>query len=191
MILNTAANARRNVGPMIGRAIARLAAGGGRGARIRISGLPAPDAHTFRAMSEPLTATLTASRSEPPAVPHRLRHWFIAHFAASVLFGLPLFFFPGFCLHLFGWTEVDAALSRTVAAAMLAIGTQSMLSRSAGLEVFRALVTLNALWSVTSTIGLVYSVLVGAAPEAAGLFAAGFAIFSVVWIRYRAALRQR
>lgn len=121
----------------------------------------------------------------PPAasdsVAPSLRHWLIAHFVVSALLGVPLFLFPGFSLHLLGWVEVDGALSRIVAAAMVASGVTSWRWRNEGARVLRALLTLNGVWSGLSALGIGYGVWTGAAPLAALLVAGGFAVFALAW----------
>jgi hypothetical protein len=55
-------------------------------------------------------------------VPPSARTWFVIHFVADVLFAVPLFFFPETTLSLLGWTDVDPAATRLVAAALFGIG---------------------------------------------------------------------
>lgn len=123
-------------------------------------------------------------------VPVGLRHWFVAHFCVDVLFAVPLFFFPEFFLHLFGWVQIDAALTRVVAAALFGIGIQSLLAREEGADVFRAMLNLKIIWSALAAIGIGYGVLTGTAPLAATMFAFVFAGFCGVWLKYRLGLRR-
>ena len=120
-------------------------------------------------------------------VPAGLRKWFVAHFVADVAVGVPLFIAPRLLLGWFGWTEVDPAMSRVVAAALLGIGVQSLLARGESREVFRAMLTLKVIWSTAAIAGIALSLLQGAPPMAA-VFLGVFVVFSAVWWRYRLAL---
>jgi len=111
----------------------------------------------------------------------------VAHFVADVAVGVPLFIAPRLLLGWFGWTEVDPAMSRVVAAALLGIGVQSLLARGESREVFRAMLTLKVIWSTAAIAGIALSLLQGAPPMAA-VFLGVFVVFSAVWWRYRLAL---
>lgn len=126
----------------------------------------------------------SAAMSDRP-MPAGLRLWFVAHFVADMVFAIPLFFFPEFLLHLFGWVHVDGALARIAAAALFGIGIQSLLGKDEGPEVFRAMLTLKVIWSSTATVGIAWAAAAGTAPQAAWLFAGVFGVFCVVWTRYR------
>ena len=66
-------------------------------------------------------------------VPRNLRRWFVIHFVADILFAIPLLLIPETILPFFGWTVVDPITSRLVGAALLGIGTESLLGRNASL----------------------------------------------------------
>src|SRR4051812_39745296 len=122
-------------------------------------------------------------------VPLSLRRWFLVHFVVDVVVGVPLFVAPGRILPLFGWTAFDAASARLVAAALLAIGTQSFFARNAGLETFKTLLNLKLLWSYAAIVGLVLSIGEGAPPAVWGPLSA-FIAFSGVWTHYRIRIKQ-
>ena len=124
-----------------------------------------------------------------PEIPNALRRWFVVHCVADWLFAVPLFFAPEAFLGALGWTVVDPATSRAVAAALVGIGTQSYLDRNAGVEVYRTMLSLKVLWSATACIGLAWTALSGGPPMAWGLFAV-FLAFHVLWARYAWALRR-
>ena len=63
-------------------------------------------------------------------IPRGLKLWFIVHFVADVAFAIPLFVLPRRFLTLLGWTAVDPITTRMVAAALLGIGIESLLSRN-------------------------------------------------------------
>lgn len=122
-------------------------------------------------------------------VPKALRGWFVLHFVADWLFALPLFFAPTQFLGALGWTEVDPATARLVAAALIGIGTQSLLGRHGSLDTYRAMLNLKILWSASATLGLAWSALEGG-PVMLWGFVGVFAAFNAVWLYWRAALRR-
>jgi hypothetical protein len=121
-------------------------------------------------------------------IPKGLRNWFLIHFIADYLFGLPLLIAPVWTMTLFGWTTVDPATTRLVGAALLGIGGESLLSRNASLETYRALLNLKVIWSLSAILGIGLSLIEGAPPMGWG-FLAIFATFSAIWIYYRYQLR--
>ena len=123
-------------------------------------------------------------------VPPSLRAWFVVHFAADMLFALPLFFAPRLFLEMFGWTEVDPVTARLVAAALFGIGIQSLLARNETADAFRAMLGLKIIWSMTAVAGLIWSALSGG-PAMTWVFVVIFAAFSGVWWYYRLILSRR
>jgi hypothetical protein len=122
-------------------------------------------------------------------VSRSLRRWFVVHFWADILFAVPLFFAPVWFLGLLGWPAVDPIATRLVAAALFGIGIQSLLGRSEDAATFRALLNLKIIWSSAATLGIVWSQLEGG-PPLGWAFAAIFAAFNALWVRYRLALRE-
>lgn len=124
------------------------------------------------------------------AVPGSLRTWFVIHFAADMLFALPLLFAPQALLGSLGWATYDPLTSRLVGAALMGIGLESLLGRNASAETFRAMLDLKIIWSS----GAIYAIAVAlyeGAPAAGWVFLAIFAIFWVVWVSYRLRLAGR
>jgi hypothetical protein len=122
-------------------------------------------------------------------VPSALRKWFVVHFWADILVALPLFVAPRWSLGLLGWPAVDPIATRLVAAALFGIGIQSLLGRAEDAPTFRALLNLKIIWSASATVGIVWSQLQGG-PILGWAFAAIFAAFNALWVRYRLALRE-
>lgn len=114
-------------------------------------------------------------------VPRALRTWFVIHFAADILFAVPLLFFPELFLGLFGWTTVDPVTTRLVGAALVGIGGESLLGRSAELSVYRTMLRLKILWSLAAVLGFILSIAHGA-PWGTWLFLGIFASFSLLWM---------
>lgn len=123
-------------------------------------------------------------------VPSSLRSWFVFHFWADVAFALPLFCAPRWTLTLLGWPTVDPIATRLVAAALFGIGIQSLLGRGEDAATFRALLNLKIIWSAAATVGIVWSLLEGG-PPLGWAFAAIFAAFNALWVRYRFAPAMR
>ena len=76
--------------------------------------------------------------------PSALRTWFVAHFAVDWAVGIPLLVAPESLLRFFGWHEIDPIATRLFAAALLAIGGQSLLGRNGSVNEFRAMLNLKA-----------------------------------------------
>jgi len=122
------------------------------------------------------------------SVPNGLRTWFVIHFAADVLFGIPLLFFPRLLLQLIGWQTYDPITARLVGAALMGIGIESLLCRNASVETFRAMLNLKVVWASSALIAIGIGIVEGAAPSA-WLFLAIFFVFWCVWVYYRMSLR--
>jgi len=120
-------------------------------------------------------------------VPPSLRRWFVIHFVVDVVVAAPLFVAPRAILTALGWSEVDPAMSRVVAAALFGIGIQSFLGRNEPREVFRAMLDLKLIWSGAAVAGIAASIAQGA-PAVAWIFLATFVAFFGLWLRYRVAL---
>lgn len=118
------------------------------------------------------------------SVPQSLRAWFMIHFVADVVFAIPLFFAPVWFLSSLGFTVIDPVATRMVAAALVGIGTISLLVKNQTIEVFRALLSLKILWSATAIMGLSLSLAEGAPRSVWGLLII-FAGFCGLWSFYR------
>lgn len=127
--------------------------------------------------------------SDPGLIPPSLRTWFRVHFVLDVACAIPLLFFPGRALGLLGWTTVDPVASRLCGAALLGIGTASLMVHRHGVAGYRALLGLKVVWSLAA----VFAVLAGigdGAPQAAWAFLSIFIVFAGVWTSYAIRLRQ-
>lgn len=142
----------------------------------------------------PLNPSPLAQDSPPalnPDVPPALRVWFVIHFAADILFALPLLVMPEAFLHALGWQVVDPFTARIAAAALLGVGIESLLGRNAGRESFRTMLNLKIIWSLMCVVGIAVSLLQGAQgrPPMAWGFLAVFVAFNVLWTSWRLRLR--
>jgi hypothetical protein len=91
---------------------------------------------------------------------------------------------PVTTLELFGWETIDPVATRLAAAALLAIGGESLRMRHASLETYRAMLDLKLIWSAAAMLGLGWSGLTGA-PPAVWVFLAIFTAFFLLWANYR------
>ena len=121
-------------------------------------------------------------------VPNSLRSWFVIHFVADMLIGIPLLFFPEAVLPLLGWGTVDPIATRVVGAALMGIGIESLLGRNASVEVFRAMLNLKVIWSSSAILGIGLGIWRGG-PQVGWLFMGIFVIFWVIWLYYWRRLR--
>lgn len=117
-------------------------------------------------------------------VPSSLRTWFVVHFVADVLFGLPLLLFPIWTMMLFGWSIVDPMTARLVGAALMGIGIESFLGRKNSSESFQTMLRLKIIWSLSANLGIALTIFQGA-PPAAWLIQIIFVTFSGIWIYYK------
>ncbi len=117
-------------------------------------------------------------------VPSSLRVWFVIHFALDLLFAVPLLVAPQLMLAFFGWRTIDPLASRLVGAALMGIGGESFLGRNGGAEVYRAMLNLKIIWSLTAAIGIGLSLSAGGPAWGWGVLGI-FGAFCILWIYYR------
>ena len=124
-----------------------------------------------------------------PAVPVALRRWFVAHFAADWLVGVPLFLAPEAILKFFGWHPVDPIATRLFAAALLGIGGQSWLGRGGGVAEFRGMLNLKIIWAAAASLGLLIGAVTGG-PILVWLGLGVFLAFLALWVFWRIRLQE-
>jgi thiol:disulfide interchange protein len=122
------------------------------------------------------------------SVPPGLRIWFVVHFVADMLFGIPLLFFPRWLLPLLGWTTYDPLTSRLVGAALMGIGLESLFGRNSAKETFHAMLNLKIIWA-SSAIFAIAAALFDGAPLIAWAFLGIFVLFWFVWVYYRVKIK--
>src|SRR2546427_10130974 len=116
--------------------------------------------------------------------PSALRRWFAFHFAVDWAAGVPLLAAPESLLRFFGWHEIDPIATRLFAAALLAIGGQSLLGRNGLVNEFRAMLNLKLIWAAAAVIALGIGALSGG-PALTWLGLAVFVGFFGVWLYWR------
>lgn len=116
-------------------------------------------------------------------VPGKLKVWFIVHFALDISFAIPLLLVPIQFLTLLGWKTIDPIASRLVAAALLAIGTESLVSRNSSLDSYKTMLTLKIIWSSVAIAALLLGLLNGGFDNVyIGVSILSiFVIFNIVW----------
>src|SRR3989344_381070 len=112
-----------------------------------------------------------------------LKTWFIIHFIVDYLFGIPLLFAPQWTLTLFGFQTAELLTPRLVGAALIGIGGISLIARNESKEVYRSLLLLKILWSISAIIAIVLT-LTEEAPASAWVILTIFVFFSGLWCYY-------
>lgn len=116
-------------------------------------------------------------------IPESLRSWFLIHFIVDYIVATPLFLWPVQTLAILGLEGADPFMPRLVAAALFAIGGISFLVRNASRDVYRHLLTLKIIWSVTAIIGILFSY-IQTGNFTLLIVAFVFGMFSIVWMYY-------
>lgn len=116
-------------------------------------------------------------------VPRSLRIWFVIHFIADMVFGIPLLLAPAKTLALFGLETAETLTARLVGAALIGIGGNSFVMRKKSAEQFKPMLTLKVIWSGAAIIAIILSSIENAPPMLWALLGI-FIIFNAVWIYY-------
>lgn len=122
-------------------------------------------------------------------VPESLKRWFLVHFWIDYIFGLPLLFFPGFVLNIFGLGTSETIMARLVGAALLGIGGISLAAKEKSKENYESLLLMKIIWSISAIIGLSLSAILDFELKVIPILSI-FVLFSIVWIYYYNSLRK-
>jgi flagellar biosynthesis component FlhA len=122
-------------------------------------------------------------------VPPTLRLWFVADAVVDFLAAAPLLAAPELVLRKLGWTCVDPISARLVGAALLANAAATFAARDAGVETYRALLRMKAVWCLAGAASMFVAVGSGA-PSAAWVFLSTFIAFAGVWLHHAIRFRQ-
>ena len=106
------------------------------------------------------------------------------HFAVDWAVAVQLLVAPESLLRFFGWHEIDPIATRLFAAALLAIGGQSLLGRNGSVNEFRAMLNLKLIWAAAAVLALAIGVLSGG-PALTWFGLAVFVGFFGVWLYWR------
>ena len=123
-------------------------------------------------------------------VPASLRTWFVIHSIVDLLVGLPLLFFRGFTVSLFGLLPGDLLTPRLVAAALIGIGGISFLARNETGKMYQMLLRLKLLWSGSAILAVLLSFTENVS-WGSGIILGIFLFFFVVWGYYWNILRRK
>lgn len=116
-------------------------------------------------------------------VPSSLRTWFNLHFGIDMVLGLPMLLTPAIAMGFLGFSEFDTLTVRIVGAALIAIGGTSYWIQNEGIEVFRAMLKLKLIWSLSAMVAIMlYIYELG--NDAAFVFFGIFLFFSLIWSYY-------
>ena len=110
-----------------------------------------------------------------------LRSAFVVHGTVAVVVVAPLLQAPGRFLGLFGWSPVDAIISRLLGAALLGLGWSSFRGAGADARTQRVLVEAELAFTVLGCVGLLRHLLKAWYPWPVWLTFAVLAAFAVTW----------
>lgn len=127
------------------------------------------------------------TNNSAPPIPQALKTWFVIHFLVDMLFAIPLMLAPNWLLGLVGWQSIDPYTARLAAAALFGIGIESFLSRSAGVDAYRGMLTLKIIPSLAAVVGISLSLIQGAQdrPWFAWVILVFFSGFNFIWVFWR------
>lgn len=121
-------------------------------------------------------------------VPRSLQTWFMVHFLADMLFGLPLLFAPEATLAFFGLSTGATVTVRLVGAALIGIGGNSLWMNNKSIHHYKTMLDLKVLWSGAAVIALSLELAKNPHPSIWMIWGI-FIGFALVWNFYRVQLR--
>ena len=129
---------------------------------------------------------------KPGIVPKPLKIWFLIHFAVDIVFAIPLMIVPRHFLSVLGWKTIDPIASRLVAAALLGIGLESLLSIKASVDTYIGMLNYKIIWSTAAIVGIVVSLIAlgNEGPRLAWGIVGFFLVFAVIWIYWRVRVNE-
>ncbi|OGH91194.1 MAG: hypothetical protein A2534_04435 [Candidatus Magasanikbacteria bacterium RIFOXYD2_FULL_39_9] len=123
-------------------------------------------------------------------IPNSLRSWFFVHFLVDYIFAIPLFLFPQQTLSFFGWGVIDPITTRFVAAALFGIGGVSLAARKSDVGVYKHLLMMKIIWSLSVVVGILFSAFTETVPLFIWVALATFLFFASIWIYYYLFLKK-
>jgi hypothetical protein len=113
-------------------------------------------------------------------------YWFLAHGIVDLVIAIPLLVAPVAFLEWLGWADIDVFTARIVAAALIAIGVESLLGYRAEFYAVRAMLNLKILWAVAAIVGILWSALAASdVPWGTWPILGLFVVFLISWIVWR------
>jgi hypothetical protein len=110
-----------------------------------------------------------------------LKSTFMVHGIVAIVIGAPMLLAPGRFLGLFGWSPIDAILSRLLGAALLALGWSSLRGAGADDRTQRVLVEAELAFTVLGCVGLLRHLTSGWYPWPVWLTFVILAAFAIAW----------
>jgi len=118
-----------------------------------------------------------------PMVPKSLKTWFVIHFLLDIIFGLPLLLIPTTTANLLGFEIIQTLPLRLVGAALIGIGSTSIIKKGANIDSYKSLLTLKIIWSLSAIIGILLSISENA-PLTFWAVLVTFVVFNIIWVYY-------
>ncbi len=122
-------------------------------------------------------------------IPKSLKNWFMIHFIIDYIFGILLIISPEFILKIFNWTTIDPITSRIVGAALIGIGSISLLERNSTIETYKVLLKLKIIWSSLAILGILLSI--KESSKSIWIIFMIFLIFNILWIYYYRKINEK
>jgi len=123
-------------------------------------------------------------------IPTSLRRWFLLHFVIDIIFAVPLMIAPAWTLGLLHFTSVETLTARLVAAALMGIGTTSLLMHKGGIESFNTMLNLKIIWSIAAMTGILWTISEGTLPQTGWIILWIFGVFFIAWIHFKISLKK-
>lgn len=115
-----------------------------------------------------------------------LKTTFGVHAVVSLVFGLGLFFIPGWLTDLVNWKPFDPGMTQTFGAAMLAFSWSSWLGYKAGsFSDVKIIVQTEIVLTILGALGSLYQVLFAGGPAFNWVSFALFSLFAVLFSIHR------
>ncbi|MEK6948531.1 MAG: hypothetical protein AABX19_04805 [Nanoarchaeota archaeon] len=111
------------------------------------------------------------------------------HFIIDYIFGILLIISPEFILKIFNWTTIDPITSRIVGAALIGIGSISLLERNSTIETYKVLLKLKIIWSSLAILGILLSI--KESSKSIWIIFMIFLIFNILWIYYYRKINEK
>ena len=123
-------------------------------------------------------------------VPQPLRTWFIIHFVVDIIIALPLLFFTDWFLLTLNFGVQEPLSARLVGAALISIGTTSLIVHKKGVESYLTMLILKLIWSGFAILAIVLSIIAGS-PQITWVLLLIFVVFFSVWAYFYLKLRSK
>jgi len=118
-----------------------------------------------------------------PMIPKSLKYWFLVHFFIDIIVGIPLLFFPTTISSFLNIEIIQTLPLRLVGAALIGIGSTSLIKKEGNVESYKSLLILKIIWSLSAIIAVLLSLSIPT-PLYMWVILLTFVIFNIVWVYY-------